>query len=91
MIYTFRLKGKKLPSLHFYFGILCWKGKVFDKDQNILLLTMQRFNQLYGGPQAIITSRMTRKGEPSYTLQTHDGQGVPDSEFKRMIQEIPKP
>jgi hypothetical protein len=39
IIYTFRLKGKKLPSLHFYFGLLCKKGKIFDKDQSILLLT----------------------------------------------------
>jgi len=40
VIHTFRLKGKKLASLHFYFELLCKKGKVLEKDENLLALTM---------------------------------------------------
>jgi hypothetical protein len=40
VIHTFRLKGKKLASLHYYFGILCRKGKVYEKDEPLLNLTM---------------------------------------------------
>ena len=68
VIHTFRLKGKKLASLHFYFELLCKKGKVFEKDQNLLALTMQEFNRLYSGPSALMTDRTTKKGDKCYTL-----------------------
>jgi len=49
VIHTFRLKGKKLASEHFYFEVLCKKGKVYDYNKELLITTMERFNNLYAG------------------------------------------
>ncbi len=80
-----------LGSLYYYFGILCRKGKVFEKDEPLLNLTMKKFNQLFSGAPAKVTARVTQKGEIGYTLSTSDGQGIPENEYKRMLQNVAKP
>ena len=37
-----------------------------------------------------MTSRVTNKGALSYTLSTHDGQGLPYPQYKPMISEVNK-
>lgn len=67
-IHTFRLKGTKLPTLSFYFGILCLKGKVYGDEFSILEETRKKFNELCVEKQALIKPSVKSNGDDTYTL-----------------------
>ena len=91
VIYTLLLKGKQQSTVPNYFKILCREGKVHDNNLGLLNETLQTFNILYNQMPAKIESRITKKGELSYTLSTFDGQRIPELEYKLMSKKVPKP